>query len=204
MVRRLVMSGGLDHMLTLTYRDNRTDALQCDRDLTRFLRLWRAEHDGELVYVAVMERQKRGACHWHLAVAGWQQVRLIRSLWLRVAGDGNIDVRAWHGRGQSDNPTKLACYLSKYVSKSINDRVAGVHRYRRSHNIVVQEIVEEHDDADLGLVTASIFRRVLGRGPAFILRADVGAVSFMWACSWGSDGDRSELASGGIVEPPSG
>jgi hypothetical protein len=42
MVRRLIQAGGLDHMLTLTYCDNRIDALRFHDDLTRFLRLVRA------------------------------------------------------------------------------------------------------------------------------------------------------------------
>jgi hypothetical protein len=62
-VRRLIQAGGLDHMLTLTYRENRTDARQCDADLTRFLRLVRDGLQKDYPYVAVFERQKRGAGH---------------------------------------------------------------------------------------------------------------------------------------------
>jgi hypothetical protein len=207
-VRRSIMAAGLDHMLTLTYRRNQTDALQAHADLTRFLRLMRAiyrsEGRAELQFVAVLERQKRGACHWHMAVRGRQTVRALRPAWRSIVGDGNIDATGWLGRGHSDSPARLACYLSKYVSKCINDRVAGLHRYRRSRNIVVAETVEEHDDPDLGRVTTSVFRRVAGSDPAFILRTDVGAVAFVWACSWGSDRNGAEPPSGPLAEPPSG
>jgi hypothetical protein len=185
-VRRLIQAGGLDHLLTLTYRENRTDARQCQADLTRFLRVVRDTMPEGYQYVAVFERQKRGAGHWHLAVAGWQQVRLLRAFWQKVVGDGNIDVRSWVGRGRpGECSARLAGYLSKYITKSIDEHVEFAHRYRRSHNITVEECIDEYDDADLDRVAAAAFRGLGGREPRFILRGDAGGQCFLWACSWG-------------------
>lgn len=205
-VRRSIQAGELDHMLTLTYRENRTDARQCHADLTRFLRLVRDAMPDEYKYVAVFERQKRGAGHWHLAVAGWQQVRLLRELWRRVVGDGNIDVRSWAGRGRSGEcSAKLAGYLSKYITKEIDERAESAHRYRRSHNIVVEEWVEEFEDPDLGRVANAVFARFPGGKPQFILSSEAGSECFIWACSWGGVPGAADSVQipGPLPTPPS-
>ena len=183
-VRRLIQAGGLDHMLTLTYRENQTDVGQCANDLSRFLRLVR-QHIPGYKYVAVFERQKRGAGHWHLAVAGWQNVTLLRALWRQVVGQGNIDVRAVRGSGSGDTSAKLAAYLSKYITKTLGDQTELAHRYRRSHNIRIDERVEEYEDGNLARVAEDIFRRFPGGGPNCYIQTDLHAEAFIWACSWG-------------------
>jgi hypothetical protein len=205
-VRRLIQAACLDHMLTLTYRENRIDARQCDADLTRFLRLVRDNLQSDYPYVAVFERQKRGAGHWHLAVAGRQNVSLLRTLWRKVVGEGNIDVRSWSGRGRSGEcSARLAGYLSKYISKDINQRPETPHRYRRSRNIVVQETVEEFEDADLDHVASDVFTRLINSNPRFILRGDAGGQCFLWACSWGgSPGKTQRMEIQRVSTPPSG
>jgi len=66
-VRRKCMAGGLDHLLTLIYRENRTNLDDCFADLTRFICLVRVTNP-DWKYVAVSEFQKRGAVYFHLAV----------------------------------------------------------------------------------------------------------------------------------------
>jgi hypothetical protein len=201
-VRRSIQAGGLDHLLTLTYRENRTDADQCDRDLTRFLRLVRAAMPAGYKYVAVFERQKRGAGHWHLAVAGWQQVAVLRALWLKVIGDGNIDVKSWVGRGRAGEcSAKLAGYLSKYITKSAEGHTEFSHRYRKSHNIRIQECVEEYDESDLHRVAIAAIRRFTGRDARFILHGDAGGERFIWACSWGGIAGTADTVRRWASEP---
>jgi hypothetical protein len=72
-IRRTVMSAGLDHLLTLTYRENMCGLDQAWFDLDKFCRLVR-ERFGDFIYLAVPERQERGAVHWHLAVKGFQSL----------------------------------------------------------------------------------------------------------------------------------
>lgn len=139
-VRRRLLTVGADHLLTLTYRENITDLARAEEDLRQFLRLVR-ERYAEFPYVAVWERQKRGAIHWHLGVPGFQDVRFLRRCWLDVVGDGNgnIDVRGPHG----DQPScaSLARYIAKYILKGQEDRRRGQHRYRCCVGIVVPKEV---------------------------------------------------------------
>jgi len=126
-IRRRIMSLGLDHMLTLTYRVNLVDFDQAVRDLRAFMKIVRREIPGYR-WVAVPERQERGAWHWHIAVKGFQNVRFLREAWKRVVGDGNIDVKG-PGRKVRVGKLKLAYYLVKYISKKSDDVKMGLHRY---------------------------------------------------------------------------
>jgi hypothetical protein len=76
-IRRAIMAAKLDHLLTLTYRENMQDIKRGWSDLVKFIRLVRA-HIPYWPYVAVMELQERGAIHFHLAVTGRQDLALLR------------------------------------------------------------------------------------------------------------------------------
>jgi hypothetical protein len=178
-VRRKVMSARLDHLLTLTYRDNVVDLARAWEDWRRFVRSVRDSFPGGWTYVVVAERQARGAVHFHAAVRGFQKVRLLRSLWLRVVGEGNIDVRA-PGRGAAWKGHRLARYLAKYVGKTMSSRSAlGEHRFRASLGLCVTEErrVFESEEAALWWLAAE------GGCVSFIWRDLSGRVG--WACSWG-------------------
>jgi hypothetical protein len=89
-------------------------------------------------YVAVLECQKRGAIHPHLAVRGFQDIRLLRRSWYKIVGkaQGQVNVR---GPRPGTSPVKLARYLSKYISKDIDSqpREFEEHRYLCSLGITV-------------------------------------------------------------------
>jgi hypothetical protein len=129
-LRRACQTMDADHLVTLTYRENVTDFEIAARDLTRFIRIVTSKKP-TWQYVAVPERQQRGAFHWHIAVRGWQDVAFLRAAWLSVVGknQGNIDVaapRAWSSRraDQREAPPpsiRIAFYLSKYISKSFTE-----------------------------------------------------------------------------------
>ena len=139
-VRRRLLTIGADHLLTLTYRENVTEVVKAEEDLRQFLKLVR-ERYSEYPYVAVWERQKRGAIHWHLGVPGFQDVRLLRMCWLQVVGEGNgnIDVRG--PRGNKISCASLARYIAKYILKGEEERRRGQHRYRCSIGVVVPKEV---------------------------------------------------------------
>jgi len=139
-VRRRLLTIGADHLLTLTYRENVTDLARAEEDLRQFLRLVRERH-AQFPYVAVWERQKRGAIHWHLGVPGFQNVRFLRRCWLEVVGEGNgnIDVRG--PRGDKSSCASLARYIAKYILKGQEGRRRGQHRYRCSVGIIVPKEV---------------------------------------------------------------
>ena len=140
-VRRKIMSAGLDHLLTITTRDNIDEF---DGAAEMFQSFVRKVHEflPDWKYVAVAETQMRGSFHWHVAVKGWQKVDLLRKCWREVCGEGNIDVQAPKGRKGCHHwqNIRLALYLSKYITKNIEEDdggffVIGRHRYRASLGI---------------------------------------------------------------------
>ncbi|MGH7184444.1 MAG: rolling circle replication-associated protein, partial [Nitrospiraceae bacterium] len=117
-IRRKCLSMGADHLVTLTYRDNVEDRERVLTDLERLRRM--LSRGGYLMpYVAVLECQKRGAIHPHLAVRGFQDIRLLRRCWCKIVGksQGHVNVK---GLRPGTSPVKLARYLSKYISKDID------------------------------------------------------------------------------------
>jgi len=183
-LRQLILSANADHLLTLTYRENVTDFRQACDDLNRFNRVVRTNLPG-WVFVAVPEKQQRGAWHWHLAVVGRQDVVQLRANWLHVVGDGNIDVQK-PKRG-TNRRLSIVKYLGKYLAKGFEEghRELNGHRFRASLGIEVPGesiAVPEHLR---GEVSAYLIDQ---------LRQRAGSVGFVWvdpvhsagwACSWG-------------------
>jgi hypothetical protein len=161
-----------------------TDFKQTCKDLSRFIRVVRTYLPG-WVFIAVPEKQKRGAWHWHLAVVGRQDVVQIRASWLRVVGDGNIDVQK-PLRG-TNRRLSIVTYLGKYLAKGFadGDRELHGHRFRASLGIKVPaESIAIPEDMR-GEVSAYLIEQ---------LRERAGSVGFVWvdstyqagwACSWG-------------------
>lgn len=182
-MRKKVLTYKLDHLLTLTYRENVTDFQRADADLSRFMRLLKKQRP-EFHYVAVPEQQERGAWHWHLAVKGRQDVDLLRKLWRQVVGDGNIDVQK--PKAGQDRRLGLVKYLSKYLAKGfeLGLRELNGHRYRSSIGMTLPtEPIAIPEDAR-GKVSAFVLERLVERGGAvgFVWMNETGAAG--WACSW--------------------
>lgn len=186
-VRRKIMSAGLDHLLTLTTRENITEFQDAAEIFQSFIRKVH-KHLPEWIYVAVAETQMRGSFHWHIAVKGWQKVELLRRCWREVCGEGNIDVQAPKGKTGCHQwkIIRLALYLSKYITKNIEESdsgylVIGRHRYRTSLGI---------DDK----VTCKVFPVVSGENAVVEWLMEItGRIGFKrtfergragWMCSW--------------------
>ena len=69
-IRNKCLTIGADHLVTLTYRANVEDRDRVLHDLAR-LRRALSRSGCSMPYVAVLERQQRGALHPHLAVKGF-------------------------------------------------------------------------------------------------------------------------------------
>lgn len=136
-IRRKCLSIGADHLVTLTYRDNVEDRERVLTDLERLRRML-TRGGYSMPYVAVLECQKRGAIHPHLAVRGFQDIRLLRRCWYKIVGkaQGQVNVK---GPRPGTSPVKLARYLSKYISKDIDSQPRDFeeHRYFCSLGITV-------------------------------------------------------------------
>lgn len=182
-LRQLVLSANLDHLLTLTYRENVTDFQQASGDLRRFIRAVKT-YLPDFLYVAVPEKQKRGAWHWHLAVRGRQDVDLHRKLWRHIVGEGNIDVQK--PKAGENRRLALVKYLGKYLAKGFAEghRELNRHRFRTSLGIVVPGESIDIPEHLRGKVSAYVIGQLQERS---------GSVGFVWidqemgagwACSW--------------------
>lgn len=142
-MRHRVLMLRADRLLTLTYRENKANLKACWLDFMRFVRAVKKLLPG-FRYVAVPERQARGAFHFHLAVRGFYNVNILRYLWRRaLCGDGNasgenspgnIDITSPR-RGGSWQRAKLARYLAKYMSKNMASEDMNARRFSSSCSI---------------------------------------------------------------------
>ncbi len=108
-LRRLVYQLGPDRMLTLTFKENVVDFEEAKRAWHAFQKGWK-RHFPDSPLVAVPERQKRGAWHFHCAILGFHDLRQIHSIWKH----GAVNMR----RGASRS--RVARYLSKYLGKDLS------------------------------------------------------------------------------------
>jgi len=125
-MRRKIMHNNLNYMISGTTRE-------CIEDRAKFGALvseWERRVKLKLPEwdcVIVLEKQKRGAFHFHAAVHGWQRLTLIREIWWRVIGGkmfGTLQIEGPPGShvGNSQwNIVRLARYMCKYLSKAVGE-----------------------------------------------------------------------------------
>lgn len=182
-IRKLVLSSKADHLLTLTYRSNMTDFNQACVDLTKFIRYVRKQIP-DWIYIAVAEKQKRGAWHWHLAVRGRQDIPRLRQAWLKTVKAGNIDVSPPNSCIK-EQQLKIVNYMSKYITKSLDEIDHGLNakRYRVSRGIIIPTRSIQMPDQTTNAKQFAIDA----------LKSSVGSVGHIWvaddlaagwACSW--------------------
>lgn len=148
---------------TLTYRANVTDRELVLKHLDAFRRRVVAVL-GEWRYIAVLERQERGAWHVHIAthalpvrmvaeprnphvvgvkVKSWD---VMRAIWRRITGElgGNFDeskrASRWSGRAKPiKGAGSIARYIAGYVAKDMQQSELNRKRYSASKGIEVPE-----------------------------------------------------------------
>ncbi|MCA1324765.1 site-specific integrase [Herbaspirillum sp. alder98] len=155
-VRRLAKMLEADCSLTLTYRECMTDYARVKADFKAFRERLRSL--GEFHYVATLEVHQRGALHVHIAcqqfpawlknehgmrVRSWN---LIRSMWRRVVGkdNGNADFTRPRGRNTAH---RIASYISKYVSKNLEEARFNRKSYWASRGIPNPQTIPLNEDA---------------------------------------------------------
>lgn len=107
-------------MLTLTYSDNQTDEVQAKSDLRKF-RMSLQKKYKKVKYVWIMERQNRGAIHFHIYLSFNLREKWRKRWWPH--GFANVRVLKDSAVG----------YMSKYLSKC-DDSFKG-NRYAISQSI---------------------------------------------------------------------
>jgi hypothetical protein len=106
-------------------------------------------------YVAVLERQQRGAWHIRVAVSGRQHWKLLYSIWISVISKAGTDgvvhdssramgkdgfFRRIGGKGRAMRH-RIATYIAKYDGKDPDASTFNKKRYWTSRGIVVPEVM---------------------------------------------------------------
>jgi len=125
------------YILTLTYHENMQDRQQAILHRQEFDRRMK-KHYGWWSYVGVLEAQKRGALHWHLAVPVRVDEALALEEWRFVTGDPTITQVhvGFEPNGHGNAFVKCAHYISKYLGKEMNQREAEDHRYHIGRGVL--------------------------------------------------------------------
>lgn len=113
---------GSDKFITLTYAKNMQDLEKADIDFKNFIKRLKYRYKLKgLKYLAVRERQKRGAihyhilCDWDIELLGEGHTReLERFIGQEVWKHGFVDIKAI---GHVDN---VGAYLIKYMTKNLS------------------------------------------------------------------------------------
>ena len=180
-IRQKIMTIQADRMFTFTYAENMTDPQKAWYHWKLFLK--RCRRNGiEFQYVAVAERQDRGAIHIHAAVNQFLNVRVIQHHWNAVVGQespNSVDVSKPR-KGKNWKPERLAMYLSKYITK---DLVAdfGKHRYSSSRGIEIKKNVQYFGRGLSQFYIEQFFKEQTGLEPRTSLQLEY---SCFWLCSW--------------------
>jgi len=165
-VRRLCKAMGANTLLTLTYRFNEVDLGRVKLDVKEFNRRMLRVLP-EFRFVALFEKQTRGAYHVHMATAGIpasfikknanglpvkiKSFDLIRTIWRSVTKErqGNIDI-ARRKRHSMSSAAAIASYISKYITKSFSEGEKGSNRFAAYGDFTMPPVI------NLGRVSSAL------------------------------------------------
>jgi len=126
-VRHLVKNMGATHLGTFTRRESDPAAFWTADDWGRAWDRFRRGVErviGKFPYVAILERHKKGNFHLHVAWCGRINLNVVRPLWLACCGgkgQGNVDAQYIKVRAGLERASRVASYISKYVSKMFEE-----------------------------------------------------------------------------------
>lgn len=119
-----------DKFLTLTFKENITDRKHTNYEFMKFIQRLKYEvGEKEFEYIGVVEKQKRGAIHYHVIFFGLPFIKAnkLKDLW----SHGNIKVN------KINIDDGLSSYLSKYITKDLdNGRNKKEKRYLSSKGLM--------------------------------------------------------------------
>lgn len=131
--------------ITLTFKENLTDIVQANKIFNAWVSNIR-KLKKDFKYIAVPEFQKRGAVHYHvLSNLGREDTNIIYLQKERVGKAKDLttiyDVKYWtKGFARVDfiksDYKKIYGYICKYMTKDIDNKLFGKHRYFNSQNLV--------------------------------------------------------------------
>ena len=123
--------------ITLTFKENVTDITQANKRYHAFItKVQRVKKDFK--YICIPEFQKRGAVHYHLLTnididdksLIYVQEDNLKFKHIKYWNDGFTSVEQMKG-----DTKKIVGYISKYMTKDIDNRLFNRHRYFYSKNL---------------------------------------------------------------------
>lgn len=168
--------------ITLTFEDNITDLKLANKRFKYFIdKVRRIKKD--LMYIGVPEHQKRGAIHYHLLTnISIDDTKLIYNqednpkfkhikYWL----DGFNSVERVKG-----DVKKIIGYISKYMTKDIDDRLFGRRRFFYSQNCIVPKVsyIDSFESNELDFLQKKIQDKELIYQNKYLNAYDDSEVSF--------------------------
>jgi len=138
--------------ITLTFDENKTDIdinniSECNKKFNiwkTYIRKLMKQQKKEFKYIGVPEFQKRGAVHYHLLTnIDYNDFELLcqdeRKIWNKKSGwQIGRDVKGWkygHNMAKNMDGINVVGYMSKYMTKDIDNRLFSKHRYMYSYNL---------------------------------------------------------------------
>lgn len=124
--------------ITLTFKENINCVLTAHKRFKNFIdKVRRIKKD--FMYLAIPEFQKRGAIHYHLLTN--IDVNDSKLIYAQAENNNFLHVKYWIDGFDSveplnNDPKKVVGYISKYMTKSIDNRLFGHRRYFNSRNLV--------------------------------------------------------------------
>lgn len=133
-----------ESFITLTFKENITDIVYANKIFNSWVSNVR-KLKKDFKYIAVPEFQKRGAVHYHiLSNLGKEDTNIIIPQKERTEKTKDLttlfDVKYWsRGFARVDfikgDYKKIYSYICKYMTKDIDDKLFGKHRYFNSQNL---------------------------------------------------------------------
>ena len=127
MVKDYVLSNDFDMFWTLTYATNRESDTDCIKRLKRWIKRKREKY-GKFSYIVIPERHKNGCLHFHMLTKDYKG-SIVDSGKKNKRGQIIYNADSWsHGfstvveiNGGIEDVSKVASYVTKYITKQIDD-----------------------------------------------------------------------------------
>ena len=135
--------------ITLTFEENIIDIEKANKNFNSF-RTYIKRLKNDFKYVCVPEFQKRGAVHYHLLTnIDYNDIMLLsqeeKKLWNKSSKMWQVgkNIKGWN-KGftlvKSIDNFNVVGYISKYMTKDIDERLWGKRRYLCSQNLIKPKI----------------------------------------------------------------
>ena len=131
----LVRENNLKKMWTLTYAENMQDRQRALRDFENFIKRLNYQIGRKINYVAVIEHQKRGAIHFHMAM---EDFYIKKDYFQEIWTHGNVAFSTYKdGRKIEKSKQSVAHYMMKYLKKDMkeNPQLTGKKMYLNSKGL---------------------------------------------------------------------